>query len=374
MALLVWSTLAVGAFAVALRVGSRPGSLPLLPRAAPRGVAVLAWVELGAPRPRAAPLVGRHGRRARRSSLAFPYTRFIGEPAKSDTLGLIPLWTFNEHLLGGSYRDVIVAAVGGGARHVLLLVPARRLAVPVVLLGLFACSRGPSGRLARVSRAGEGRSSRGSAASPRLDRPRRPRRRRGRRALDGPRRPLHGEHERVLQPARRARSSTPTSRRPAGSARQPCASTRTTGRCGARRRAAAGDGSVRAARRVDRPRRRARRARRGRRHGALAAARARSRRGRRSPASTRRHVVGRAGHVAPPPLRGRQADGDRAQRPVAHHPRPDARARHRLGAAAGRLRARPADGPAGLPRPAEPDGRGPARSIMRRRRRRTRPR
>ncbi len=68
---------------------------------------------------------------------AFPYDRFVGEPAKSDTFSLIPLWTANAHLLAGSYRvTVLVAAlvlVG-----VLALVPQRRaVAVPLVLLGLF---------------------------------------------------------------------------------------------------------------------------------------------------------------------------------------------------------------------------------------------
>ena len=118
-------------------------------------VALLAWVELGAPRSRLALGVG--ALVAIGLVVAFPYVRFIGEPAKSDTLGLLPLWSVNEHLLGDSYRlTVLVAAallVG-----LMVLVPARlAVAVPVLLLVLFvALSRpvwsGPQG----VLRSGEG--------------------------------------------------------------------------------------------------------------------------------------------------------------------------------------------------------------------------
>jgi hypothetical protein len=94
-----------------------------------------AWIALGAPRPMVPLLIG--------SALAvalvvvFPYTRFIGEPAKSDTFGLIPLWSVNEHLIAGSYRvTVLVLAVSFVA--LLAFVPAgRAIVVPLVLLGVF---------------------------------------------------------------------------------------------------------------------------------------------------------------------------------------------------------------------------------------------
>ena len=118
-------------------------------------VAVVGWIAVGAPRPLVPLAVG--------SVLAlvlvvgFPYARFIGEPAKSDTLGLIPLWTANEYLLGGSYRATVLACAL--ALIVLLaFVPVRRMIVlPLVLLGLFlVLSRpvwsGPNG----VLRSGEG--------------------------------------------------------------------------------------------------------------------------------------------------------------------------------------------------------------------------
>jgi Dolichyl-phosphate-mannose-protein mannosyltransferase len=118
-------------------------------------VVLLAWVELGAPRPvhvLAAGAVIAIG-----LVVAFPYTRFIGEPAKSDTFGLIPLWTINEHLVGGSYRLTVL--LGACALVALMaLVPARlAITVPIVFLFLFAVASrpvwvGPHG----VLRSGEG--------------------------------------------------------------------------------------------------------------------------------------------------------------------------------------------------------------------------
>jgi hypothetical protein len=154
IALVVTSTLVVGAFAshfASDRVQDR-----YLFFLAPLLVAVLlAWVELGCPRPVVPLVVG--SALAVGLVVAFPYTRFIGEPAKSDTFGLIPLWSANAHLVGGSYRlTVLVAAVALVA--LLALVPARiGYVVPLVLLAAFVVfSRpvwsGPHG----VLRAGEG--------------------------------------------------------------------------------------------------------------------------------------------------------------------------------------------------------------------------
>ena len=154
VAMVATSTLVVAAFASRFapdRVQDR-----YLFFLAPLLVAVLAaWVELGAPRPRVPFVVG--SAVALGLVVAFPYVRFIGEPAKSDTFGLIPLWTVNEHLVGGSYRaTVLLAALALVA--LLALVPAgRAILVPVVLLGVFVVlSRpvwsGPHG----VLRSGEG--------------------------------------------------------------------------------------------------------------------------------------------------------------------------------------------------------------------------
>ena len=73
-------------------------------------VALLGWVAIGARISRVPLVVGTVV--AVGLVVAFPYTRFIGEPAKSDSFGLIPLWTANENLLGGSYRlTVLVIAL-----------------------------------------------------------------------------------------------------------------------------------------------------------------------------------------------------------------------------------------------------------------------
>jgi hypothetical protein len=154
IAMVATSTLVVGAFASRFapdRVQDR-----YLFFLAPLLVAVLAaWVELGAPRPRVPLLVG--SLVALLLVAAFPYVRFIGEPAKSDTFGLIPLWTANAYLVAGSYRaTVLVVALGLVA--LLAFVPARHaIVVPVALLGVFVVlSRpvwsGPHG----VLRSGEG--------------------------------------------------------------------------------------------------------------------------------------------------------------------------------------------------------------------------
>ena len=135
LSLVLWSTLAVAMFASRFasdRVQDRYlfFLVPLLV------VALLAWVELGAPRPfvaTAGAVLVAFG-----LPLIFPYTRFIGEPAKSDTTGLLPLWTINEHLVLGEYW-LTVALVGGGLVALFLLVPPRwAVAVPLTLLVLFA--------------------------------------------------------------------------------------------------------------------------------------------------------------------------------------------------------------------------------------------
>jgi hypothetical protein len=70
--------------------------------------------------------------------LTIPYDRFIGDPARADTLALLPLWTINQHFLAGSVR-LTVGLVCGGMGALLLLVPRRAgLALPVIVLAWFA--------------------------------------------------------------------------------------------------------------------------------------------------------------------------------------------------------------------------------------------
>ena len=135
VSLVVWSTLAVATFAsrfASERVQDRYlfFLIPLLV------VTLLAWVEVGAPRPRVAATVSAAAALA--LALLFPFVKFIGEPARSDTLGLLQLWSINEHLVLDRYW-VTVGVVGIALVALFLFVPARAaIAVPLAVLVLFA--------------------------------------------------------------------------------------------------------------------------------------------------------------------------------------------------------------------------------------------
>jgi hypothetical protein len=104
-------------------------------------VALLAWVEVGAPKPRVATAAAAVV--ALCLPLLFPYVRFVAEPAKSDTLGLLPFWTINERLVLGEYW--VTVAVGGMVLVAAFLLVPRRYAValPLALLLLFAVESRP---------------------------------------------------------------------------------------------------------------------------------------------------------------------------------------------------------------------------------------
>lgn len=154
IALVATSTLVVAAFASRF-ASDRVQDRYLFFLAPLLVITLLAWVELGAPRPAVPLVVG--GAVAVALVTAFPYDRFVGEPAKSDTFSLLPLWTANGHLLDGSYRLTVLAA-GLVAVIFLAAVPGRvALVVPLAVLGLFAVLSAPvwSGPYG-VLRAGEG--------------------------------------------------------------------------------------------------------------------------------------------------------------------------------------------------------------------------
>jgi hypothetical protein len=70
--------------------------------------------------------------------LTIPFTRFIGEPVRGDTLALLPVWTINRHFVAGSVL-LTVGLVCGALGALVLLVPRRAgLALPVVVLAWFA--------------------------------------------------------------------------------------------------------------------------------------------------------------------------------------------------------------------------------------------
>ena len=131
---LVWGTLAVAMFASRFapdRIQDRYlfFLVPLLV------IVLLAWVEVGAPRPRLA--TGIAVVVALALPLLFPYGRFIGEPAKSDSIALLPLWTINRHLVFGTYWAT-VALVGAWLVLLFLLAPTRAAVLaPLALLFVF---------------------------------------------------------------------------------------------------------------------------------------------------------------------------------------------------------------------------------------------
>jgi hypothetical protein len=140
VALALWSTAVVGAFASRF-ASDRVQDRYLFFLAPLLVVALVAWVELGAPRPR--PVAAVAAGIAVVLPVVFPYARFVGEPAKSDTLGLIPLWTWNDHLVAGRYW-VTVAVVALALAALFLLVPARHaVAAPLVVIGLLVVASRP---------------------------------------------------------------------------------------------------------------------------------------------------------------------------------------------------------------------------------------
>lgn len=70
--------------------------------------------------------------------LTIPYGRFIGEPARGDTLALLPVWTINRHFLAGSVLltvGLVCAALG----LLVLFVPrGAAVVLPIVVLAWFA--------------------------------------------------------------------------------------------------------------------------------------------------------------------------------------------------------------------------------------------
>ncbi|HWH06394.1 MAG TPA: glycosyltransferase family 39 protein [Gaiellaceae bacterium] len=99
-------------------------------------IALLAWVERGAPRPRALAVGAAVG--AALLPLTIPYERFIETAAISDTLALLPLWDAYGSLLLDSV-DATVLAGGLLAALLFLLVPGRyALVLPAATLLFLA--------------------------------------------------------------------------------------------------------------------------------------------------------------------------------------------------------------------------------------------
>jgi hypothetical protein len=104
-------------------------------------IALLAWIELGAPRPpvlTAAALAG-----CVLLVVLFPFHRFLTTSAITDTLMLLPWWSLQDHVGSGWIRPLAGALVVG-LSVLFVLVPRRyALSLPVVVLVLWGLALKP---------------------------------------------------------------------------------------------------------------------------------------------------------------------------------------------------------------------------------------
>ena len=98
-------------------------------------IALLAWVGVGAPRPRVLAAVA--AAVCAVLVVAVPLDRFLTTSAITDTLMLLPIWSLRDRI-GGGWTELLLAALAACLAAAFLLVP-RRYAVglPLVVLGLW---------------------------------------------------------------------------------------------------------------------------------------------------------------------------------------------------------------------------------------------
>lgn len=115
-------------------------------------IALLAWIERGAPRPARATAVAVAAAAALPGAL--PFSRLIDFPAISDTLMLLPLWRLEDYGLGVAELSAVVVP-GSVAAALLLFLPRRLLPVlPLLVLVYFLVALVPIEQ--RVTRASQG--------------------------------------------------------------------------------------------------------------------------------------------------------------------------------------------------------------------------
>ena len=104
-------------------------------------IALLAWIERGAPRPRVlAPVAA--GVSAVLVAL-IPFDRFLTTSAITDTLMLLPFWSLQDRI-GSGWITVAVVGLTAGLAAVFLLVPQRyAIVLPLLVLGLWAAAFKP---------------------------------------------------------------------------------------------------------------------------------------------------------------------------------------------------------------------------------------
>jgi hypothetical protein len=140
-ALSAWMVVEVAAFA----------SIPTVTRVEERNlfyvaplflIALLLWVQKGAPRPRVAAPVVAVGLALLIAAL--PFARFIGVQSTADTLALLPWWNLQEHLIT-LHQVRLVATLCAVCVAILFLVVPRRyaLVLPALVLVYFAVESRP---------------------------------------------------------------------------------------------------------------------------------------------------------------------------------------------------------------------------------------
>ncbi len=104
-------------------------------------IALLAWVERGAPRPRI--LAGAAAIVSALLVVAIPLDRFLTTSAITDTLMLLPLWSLQDRI-GEDWITPASVALGGALAAAFLFVPRRfAIALPLLVLGLWVLAIRP---------------------------------------------------------------------------------------------------------------------------------------------------------------------------------------------------------------------------------------
>jgi Dolichyl-phosphate-mannose-protein mannosyltransferase len=104
-------------------------------------IALLAWVERGAPRPRMLATVAAVVSAA--LVVAIPFDRFLTTSAITDTLMLLPFWSLQDRI-GEGWMTPAAAVLAAGLAAAFLFVPRRfAVALPLLVLGLWVLSVRP---------------------------------------------------------------------------------------------------------------------------------------------------------------------------------------------------------------------------------------
>jgi 4-amino-4-deoxy-L-arabinose transferase-like glycosyltransferase len=104
-------------------------------------IALLAWVERGAPRPRVLAFAAAVASAA--LVLLIPFDRFLTTSAITDTLMLLPFWSLQDRI-GSGWISFAAAVLAAGLAAAFLFVPRRHaLVLPFLVLGLWAVALKP---------------------------------------------------------------------------------------------------------------------------------------------------------------------------------------------------------------------------------------